>query len=144
MNKNLVKFINYCLAFAFTTILLVYIIKLPFILTNNNPLVTEYYIDNYIANLLLDFFLIGFYILVGLLFIRVFKMKKTGMKLIMIILTTILISGGFMLYFLNTKKTSSFFSRWFHSVTYRAVIYDIILVGLTYLVYKYMNLLIIC
>lgn len=144
MNKNLVKFINYCLAFAFTTILLVYIIKLPFILTNNSPLVTEYYIDNYIANLLLDFFLIGFYILVGLLFIRVFKIKKTSIKLIMIILTTILISGGFMLYFLNTKKTSSFFSRWFHSVTYRAVIYDIILVGLTYLVYKYMNLLIIC
>lgn len=144
MNKNLVKFINYCLAFAFTTILLVYIIKLPFILTNNSPLVTEYYIDNYTANLLLDFFLIGFYILVGLLFIRVFKIKKTSIKLIMIILTTILISGGFMLYFLNTKKTSSFFSRWFHSVTYRAVIYDIILVGLTYLVYKYMNLLIIC
>ena len=143
MNENIVKFINYCLAFAFTTILLVYIIKVPFILTNNSPLVTEYYIDNYIANLLLDFFLIGFYILIGLLFIKVFKIEKPSMKLFMIIIATIMISGGFMLYFLNTKKTSSFFSRWFHSVTYRAVIYDIILVGLTYLVYKYMNLLII-
>ena len=143
MNENIVKFINYCLAFAFTTILLVYIIKVPFILTNNSPLVTEYYIDNYIANLLLDFFLIGFYILIGLLFIKVFKIENPSMKLFMIIIATIMISGGFMLYFLNTKKTSSFFSRWFHSVTYRAVIYDIILVGLTYLVYKYMNLLII-
>ena len=143
MNEPLIKFINYCISFAFTTILLVYIIKLPFIITNNNPLVTEYYIDNYVSNLLLDFFLIAFYIMVGLLFIKAFKIKKIGMKLGMIVLVTILISGGFMIFYLSNKKTPDFFSRWFHSVTYRAVIYDIILVGITYLVYKYMNLLIV-
>ena len=37
-----------------------------------------------------------------------------------------------MFYFLNSKPTRSFFSRWFHRVGWKAVLYDIILVCSVY------------
>ena len=53
--------------------------------------------------------------------------------------TSVAISTAFMLMFLSKPKSKSFFSRWFHTVGFSAVIYDMILVALVYLVYKIIN-----
>ena len=133
------KLANYIISFFFTTALLIYIINLPNLLTKHNPLVKEYYYDNFLSSLLLDVFLFGFYILIGVGIIKLLKVKNRITKYLVMFITIAGISGLFMIYYLNTKRTKSFFSRWFHSVKYTALIYDVLIVGFTYIIYDYLN-----
>ena len=140
---NVLKVVlNYTMAYFFTMFLIVYLLKIPFYLDaddNGNNLVEEYYINNYVKYVIFDYFLILAYILVAYLFIKLFNIKCDTNKILIVIITTIIISASFGAYFINTEKSSSFFSRWFHTVGYMAVLYDIILVGMVYIVYNYMN-----
>ena len=66
--------------------------------------------------------------------------KKMGVKsqtayLLVLLGTTALISGSFWAYFSSGPMTSSFFSQWFHRAGFKAVIYDLTLLTLMYLVY---------
>lgn len=139
MLKNI---LNYTMAYFFTMFLVVYLLKIPFKLNaydGDNDLVKEYYIDNYIKYIIFDYFLILIYILLAYSIIWMFNIKSNCNKILIVILTTIIISSSFGYYYLNNDKSSSFFSRWFHTVGYLAVLYDIILVGIVYIVYNYMD-----
>ena len=135
--------LNYIIAFCVTLFVITYLLKIPFYLTNNNPLVNEYYIKNYLFNVPLDFVLVFVYLLVGYIFIRLLKLKTMLTKLIVVAVTTGLISLMFMLYFISRPVTNNFFSKWFHSVGYKTIIYDIILLCCVFIVYNYMDKLII-
>ena len=140
---NMLKiFFNYTMAYFFTMFLIVYLLKIPFKMKaydGDNDLVKEYYIDNYIKYVIFDYFLVLVYILFAYTIIWFFDIKSDCNKILIVILTTIIISSSFGYYFINSDKTSSFFSRWFHTVGYLAVLYDVILVGTAYIVYNYMN-----
>ena len=105
-------------------------------------LIKEYYYDNFSNVVIFDFFLISIYLAFGLYIIQLLKTKTLVYQTIIIILTTILISGGFAFYFLNIPKNKTFFSRWFYSVRYLAVVYDIILIVSVFLIYTYLKKLI--
>jgi len=131
--------ISFIYAYTFTMVFLVYILKLPILLTGNTSLINEYYGKNFNYTFLLDFVLFIVYLSLSLFFIEIFDIKTFSYKLLTVILTTLLISGGFFIYFLTKpKNNSSFFSRWFHTVTYKAVIYDILLLSFTYIMYQYL------
>jgi hypothetical protein len=125
----------YLLSFAFTTVLLIYTINLPTIVTGEKELVKTYYLTNYKSNLILDVFLIAIYLGIAEVGIRYFKLSDIWKRLFMVILVTCIISSLFYIYFISTPKTSHFFSRWFHAVGFKAVIYDMILVSATYYTY---------
>ena len=134
--------LNYTMAYFFTMFLVVYLLKIPFMMNaydGDNNLVEEYYIDNYVKYIIFDYFLVLIYILLASSIIWMFNIKSDCNKILIVILTTIIISSSFGYYYLNNDKTSSFFSRWFHTVGYLAVLYDIILVGMVYIVYNYMD-----
>jgi hypothetical protein len=143
MDKVFKKTLNYIIAFCVSLFIITYLLKIPFYLTNNNPLVNEYYIKNYLFNVPLDFVLVFVYLIVGYIFIRLLKLKTTFKKLITVAVTTGLISFMFMLYFISRPVTNNFFSKWFHSVGYKTIIYDIILLSCVFIVFNYMNKLII-
>jgi len=129
------EIISYTLSFFIVTLLGVYGLNLPGIISGNEKLVDSYYYDNIKFFIPFDYFLILLYFLVAYYFSTLFNVKTRKQYLLIIILTTILISGGFMLYFLSNPVSNNFFSQWFHAVSYKAVIYDIILLSLMYIVY---------
>lgn len=131
--------VSFIYAYAFTMVFLVYILKLPTLVTGNTKLVEEYYGNNFNFTFILDFFLFLIYLSISLFFVDYFSIKKFFYKLITVIITTTVISGAFFIYFINKPKNNdSFFSRWFHTVTYKAVLYDILLLSFTYVIYQYL------
>jgi len=126
--------LQYCLSYYTVIMIFVYILNLPQLVTNDKKgLIKEYYYDNFTKTIIFDFFLIILYLALSLFFIKLLGSDTLINNTIIVILTTILISGLFALYFLNTPENETFFSRWFHSVNYLAIVYDVILVTCVYL-----------
>ena len=129
---------SYLLAFGFTTVALVYLLKVPYWITGEKPLVDLYYYTNYTTNIPLDILLISVYLAFAHFLSNRIGIESWYFQIMMVVVTTVLISGSFYWYFTSKPKTSDFFSKWFHTVGYNAVIYDIILVSTTFVVYQYL------
>jgi len=127
---------SYALSFATITTVLIYGVNLPKYITHNDALVKEYYFDNFERNLIFDFVLIAIYICIACFVIKNTISGNVWSNALMVAITTAIISGAFCFYFLSNTKTSSFFSRWFHTVKYKAVLYDILLVTSVFVLYK--------
>ena len=134
--KLLNELLKYSIAFIISMFLFVYILRLPYLVTQKNLIVNEYYFTNILTNLPLDFIFVLLYYLVAYFVINKFNIKKNVNKIIIIALVTVLLTGLFLLYFISNKQTSNFFSRWFHNVGYSSIIYDVLLLIMIYMVYK--------
>lgn len=130
--------VSFIYAYSFTMVFLVYILKLPTLVTGNTKLVEEYYAKNFNYTFILDFFLFLIYLSISLFFISYLNITNFFNKILTVASVTTIISGLFFIYFMNTKKTNSFFSRWFHAVSYKAIVYDILLLTFTYVLYQYL------
>lgn len=133
---------NYFILFTFVYIisilLIVYILRLPLLITNQQKLINEYYYKNWLSSLHLDYFFIIIYLLIAYYFINLFEITNIWKQLIIVIITTIILTGLSAFYFISKPLTTSFFSRWFHSVKYTSIIYDSILIGFIFLIYRYL------
>jgi hypothetical protein len=129
----------YTFAFTFTTVLLIYLLKLPYLITGEVDLVNTYYGSNYRVNLPLDFLLISVYLSLATIANRYFEYTQLWQKIGIVALITMLISGSFYWFFTSYPKTSHFFSQWFHTVGFNAVLYDIVFVGITFIVYHFLK-----
>jgi hypothetical protein len=129
----------YTFAFTFTTVLLIYLLKLPYLITGEVDLVNTYYGSNYRVNLPLDFLLISVYLSLATIANRYFEYTQLWQKIGIVALITMLISGSFYWIFTSYPKTSHFFSQWFHTVGFDAVLYDIVFVGITFIVYHFLK-----
>jgi hypothetical protein len=129
----------YTFAFTFTTVLLIYLLKLPYLITGEVDLVNTYYGSNYRVNLPLDFLLISVYLSLATIANRYFEYTQLWQKIGIVALITMLISGSFYWIFTSYPKTSHFFSQWFHTVGFNAVLYDIVFVGITFIVYHFLK-----
>ena len=126
----------YLLSYATVIVIIVFILRIPFLFTRllstNDLVVKEYYIKNFKKSIPFDFFLFLVYLLLSYFITNLLKIKSYLKSLLIYALVTCLISGAFGYYFLSQPKTNQIFSRWFHSVGYFAVLYDIILICSTY------------
>jgi hypothetical protein len=132
MYDNLVSFI---FSFSFVTVLIAYIIKLPYLLTGDKNIVNEYYGKNFSKSFILDFFLFGIYTIIAMSVIKLLDITNYYYKVLTVSLVTAIISGAFYIYFITKPKTPDFFSRWFHSANFKAVLYDMVLITTNYIVY---------
>jgi hypothetical protein len=135
---NLIK---YLYAFFIGTFIVVYLLKIPNLLTGANDLIKEYYYDNFIESTLLDSILIFIYLLIGMYIIKIKNMNNCSLfkKIIIIFSVSFIISFIFYIIFINKPKNEMFFSRWFHKVGIKACIYDGIIVSTIYFIYNYVQ-----
>lgn len=120
---------SYILALTTVTSLLIYGLNLPTIVTSNVSLVKEYYYTNYLSSFLLDVVLIAFYLGIAYMISDFLKVSSFLEKWAIVVFVTCVISGAFYLYFISRRPNNMFFSRWFHSVKMKAIVYDVILVS---------------
>ena len=128
---------SYLLAFAIGSIIIVYLLDTGSMITGNKEIVHSYY--NHFSNVLLDLFFVWAYLMVAYGFIKYFDIKKEVNRFITIIITTIVITSLWCLYFRSKPETKQFFSKWFNAVGYSSAIYDAVLVGFIYLIYTRLN-----
>lgn len=128
--------ISYFLSLCIVALILVYILNLPGFITQSDGLVKEYYYKNALSSFILDVFLIAAYISVAMYVGKAIKINQSdnSQQLLVLFLTTIAISGGFMLYFSLGFNSGTFFARWFKNVGYKAIIYDVIFVCSVYII----------
>lgn len=134
LNKALTVILSYLLSFGFSTIVIVYILNVPGLLTGQQKLVDEYYRKNFVSSTILDLFLIFAYIAVGHSVIHYGSINNLGIRFLVMAIMTMIISGIFYIIIGGRPlNESSFFSRWFHSAKEYAVMYDMIIVPVTYI-----------
>jgi hypothetical protein len=129
---------NFLLAFILITIIGVYILNVPSLLTGHREVVDLYYKKNWKWSIPLDFFLVVVYFAIAKFVWNVFNIEKTAERLLALVATTILLTGGWCIWFNSRPMTKSFFSIWFHKVGWRAVLYDVILLSSIYIIYVYL------
>lgn len=144
MNLDLLKkknILKYLYAFFIGTFIIVYLLKIPNLLTGANNLIKEYYYNNFIESTLLDIVLIFIYLLIGMYIIKIKKMNNCTLfkKTLIMFSVSFIISFIFYIIFINKPKNEMFFSRWFHKVGIKAGIYDGIIVSTIYFIYNYLQ-----
>lgn len=128
-------FVSYLITFVISTLLIVYVLHLPVFITGQQKLVSEYYYDNILSSTILDIFLVFFYLLIAQVVIYGFNINRMVYRMFIVAFVTLCISGAFyLLYKSKPLDKNSFFSRWFYAAGFNAVIYDIILITITYAV----------
>ena len=138
--NNLIKSVLlYTLSFSTGLLLITYFLQVPHLVTGNRKIVNEYYNKNFLKNVPLDYLFVLIYLLVSYLFIELLKLKTVAEQVLAVGLTTAILTFGFCYYFTSNPQTPNFFSKWFHTVGYSSIIYDVILLVVIFLIYKYLQ-----
>ena len=140
MITNIIKnLLTYTLSFSTGLLLITYFLQVPHLVTGNRKIVNEYYNKNYLTNVPLDYLFVLLYLLVSYILIELLKLKTVAEQVLAVGLTTAILTFGFCLYFTSYPETPNFFSKWFHTVGYTSIIYDVILLVVIFLIYKYLQ-----
>jgi len=131
------KTIAYSISFIVITLVGIYGLNLPGLISQQPELVRQYYYENWKFYIPFDWVLVAIYLWLGLSAANTLGAKGAVQTVAAILLTTLLISGSFWAYFVNQPLSTSFFSQWFHKAGFRAVIYDMLLLTLIYLGYSF-------
>jgi hypothetical protein len=135
--KNTDILTSYIKSFLLSTILFIYILKLPNLLTNQDALVNEYYYsEKTVVMLFLDLVLIAIYFFIAMTISNYFEIETFWMKVLVVSLTTFTISFLFYKYFLSRPMNDSFFSRWFYKAGENAVFYDVVFLTIVFVIFE--------
>ena len=134
------NFLKYRISFSVGIFIIVYLLKIPNLLTGANDLIKEYYYNNFVSSLLLDSIIIFIYLLIGTYIINKIKINNNSIyKIFIIFSVSFIITFIFNIIFRNNAINNTFFSRWFHTVGIKACIYAGIIVSTIYLIYNYLK-----
>ena len=126
------EILSLIISFSVGIFIITYLFNLPSKITGDYDIVYEYYIKNFIKSIPADLFFVFVYFVIAGIFMKFFNLKSDIEKLMTVAFTTIILTGLACYYFKSNKLTDSFFSRWFHSVGYSSIIYDVLLLVFIY------------
>ena len=134
------NFIKYLYAFFIGAFIIVYLLKIPNLLTGADDLLKEYYYDNFAQSTILDGLFIFIYLLIGMYIINKLNINNNLLhKILIIFITTFIITSIFCIIFISKPKTDFAFSRWFHEVGLKASVYDGVFLSTVYFIYDYLQ-----
>ncbi len=135
--KDLLALVIACMV---TLFVLVFVLRLPQYITQKPSIVNEYYFKGFLSNVPLDLFFIFVYLQIALMVAKLLQVKSETSIVLIVAIVTFFVTSGFCLYFQSYPMTKSFFSRWFHHVVgYSSAIYDVILLVVTYMSYRFIQ-----
>lgn len=139
INSILKELLTLIIAFCVGIFIITYLLNLPTHITKSPEIVNEYYSKNFLKNVPLDLFFIFVYFLIAGIIFKLLNIKCYMTKLLIVAIVTVLITGYFFVYFTSRKVTSNFFSKWFNTVGYTSIIYDVILLVFIYAVFLFIK-----
>lgn len=116
----------------------VYMFKIPHLITQKPRIVDEYYLHNFRWAVPVDIVFIQCYLALSLWIAKhVFAGPSRAETIVVISLTTALLTGLFAAFLRSRPRDpSNIYSKWFHDVGYASALYDVILVVSVYLFYE--------
>ena len=123
------------LAYASSVVLLVHVLELPQKIVGNRQLVNEYYTTHMHFNFVMEYFIVMAYLWISNKVADMLGAHGLVNRLTTTALVTAGLTAGACMYFRAHPIDSTFFSRWFHTVGYTSVIYDVIILVLIQLIY---------
>ena len=134
------NFIKYLYAFFIGAFIIIYLLKIPNLLTGADDILKEYYYDNFALSTTLDGLFIFIYLLIGMYIINKLNINNNLLhKILIIFITTFIITSIFCIIFISKPKTDFAFSRWFHEVGLKASVYDGVFLSTVYFIYDYLQ-----
>ena len=118
------RWTSYATAFSLVTLVLVYVLDVPTVLSGAPDLVREYYYGS--APLLVlaaDAVLVAGYVALAMVVAGLLRVPATdhAAQLLVVAATTVAVSGTFLAVVPNVAPPSAFFARWFARVGWRAL-----------------------
>ena len=132
-------FIQYTIAFCTTLFLCVFLLRVPHILTNQSSLINQYYYGHFTTSIPLDYVLVLIYLAISMWIIKMAEIKRQLYKIGIVIGTTCCLTGGFCYYYRQRPMSTEFFSKLFHKAGYMTIVYDVILLVMTYTIIEYLK-----
>lgn len=124
-------------AYLIVLLVLVYGFRLPWRLTGYASIVDEYYLQRWKTSIWLDFVFIALYFGFAYIVWTALDLTRVPQQLTVVVGCTLFLTAAFCFYFRRTPIDSKqFFSRWFHTVGYRSVVYDVLLLGTIFVVFQ--------
>ena len=131
-------YLLYTISFSVGIFIITYVLNIPTIVSGKKNIINEYYLQNFVTNIPMDYIFVLVYFIIAYLIIYLFKIDNIYFKTLIVALTTAVLTCGFTYYFINKPLTNNIYSRWFHAVGYNSITYDSILITFIYLIYHYM------
>ena len=103
------EIVSFLLSFVIGTIIIVYLLDVASWMTGNRKIVHSYYY--YLPNLFLDLLFVAAYLLVALSIIKYFNIQENVYKFAVVIITTIIITSLWCLYFRSKPVILSLATR---------------------------------
>ena len=138
VDELLKDYLLYTISFSVGIFIITYVLNIPTIVSGKKNIINEYYLQNFVTNIPMDYIFVLVYFLIAYLIIYLFKIDNIYFKTLIVALTTAALTYGFTYYFINKPLTNNIYSRWFHAVGYNSITYDTILITFIYLIYHYM------
>jgi len=139
-HNSVYSLFNYMIASCTGMFIITYFLNIPHLVTGQPQIVNEYYQTNHLKNIPLDFMFVLLYLLLAHILIKIFNIQSKLVKILIVALITTLLTGFFCYLFLSKEVIAdNFFSKWFHTVGYKSVIYDAILLVFIYMIYIYLE-----
>lgn len=138
VDELLKDYLLYTISFSVGIFIITYVFNIPTIVSGKKNIINEYYLQNFVTNIPMDYIFVLVYFLIAYLIIYLFKIDNIYFKTLIVALTTAALTCGFTYYFINKPLTNNIYSRWFHAVGYNSITYDTILITFIYIVYSYL------
>ncbi len=124
-------------AIVTSLVVVTYCLNLPHILMpKHESLIREYYIVNMFPNFLFDVLFIVVYLAIPMFVKHQLKLNVTQTICVVAIVTACLTALACAIFRMRPVAPSNFFSRWFHAVGSNAIVYDVMLVTISYALYE--------
>lgn len=127
---------SFLVAYTLVMVIVVYAFRLPQRLTGQPQLVDEYYVQRRLFSFGLDLVFIVLYWGFAYTLWTVSGVTQVWAQGAVLLMSTALLTTFFWWYFTRQPlNPDRFFSRWFHTVGPYAIVYDVLLLGILFLVF---------
>jgi len=134
------EILSFLCAYTLVMVVAVYLLRLPQQLTGQPALVDEYYVQRRWFSFGLDLVFILLYWGFAYTIWNSAGVEQTWAQGLVLLGTTALLTAFFWWSFTRQPlNPDRFFSRWFHAVGTYAIVYDVILLGLIFVVFHGLN-----
>ena len=136
MNSALARKVTILLLSVITALVVfTYFLQAPFTLLKPHALIVEECYHDVFPNAIYSIGYVALYLMLAQCLIDQTRLTDATHKVLVVAITTAALTSFVCYYFTQRAPTPTFFSRWFYEVRFKAVVHDVLLLVMTYLVY---------
>ena len=95
LNELLKDCLLYTISFSVGIFIITYLLNIPTLISGKKNIINEYYLQNFVTNIPMDYIFVLVYFIIAYLIIYLFKIDNIYFKILIVALTTAALTCGF-------------------------------------------------